>query len=266
MPVPRVHWQDLPTETRAAVEQHTGPVLEATTASAGMNSGIAATVRTADALLFVKGIPTDHPQARHQELEAAINPHLPPASPRILWRVQTGGWDLLGYERIAGRHADYAPSSPDLPLVTDALTELQRTRCPDLPIKRAEQRWSSYAGPAGVNQLAGDTLLHTDYAPDNILITDRAHIIDWAWPTLGAAWIDPAVLALRLMDAGHSAHSADKCAHQIPSWQTAPHDDVAAFSVANARLWDEIARSDPQPWKKSMARHAHDWLTYWRQH
>ncbi|WP_328766915.1 aminoglycoside phosphotransferase [Streptomyces sp. NBC_00286] len=228
-----------------------------------MNSGIAATLRTHDATLFVKGIPTDHPQARHQELEAAINPHLPAASPRLLWRVQTEGWDLLGYERIEGHHADYTPGSLDLPLITDALVELQHTPCPDLPIKRAEQRWSHYASPDCVEQLAGDTLLHTDFAWDNILITDRAHIIDWAWPTRGAAWIDPAVLILRLMNAGHSAPAADARARQIPSWQAAPRPAVRAFSEANARLWDEIARSDPQPWKKSMARHAHDWLTYW---
>ncbi|MFE9645334.1 aminoglycoside phosphotransferase [Streptomyces sp. NPDC006365] len=264
MPMPRIDWHDLPASTRAAVEQHTGAVLEASTARAGMNSGIAATLHTTDATLFVKGIPTDHAQARHQELEAAINPHLPNASPRLLWRVQTGGWDLLGYERIEGRHADYTPGSLDLPLVADALVELQQTPCPDLPIKKAEQRWSSYAGPAGVEQLAGDTLLHTDFAWDNILITDRAHIIDWAWPTLGAAWIDPAVFILRLMDAGHTAPDADACARQIPSWRTARRDAVTAFSEANARLWDEIANEDPQTWKKGMARHAHDWVTYWR--
>ncbi|MFC8199960.1 aminoglycoside phosphotransferase [Streptomyces sp. NPDC057298] len=264
MSMPRIHWHDLPAPTLAAVEQHTGAVLGATTATGGMNSGIAATLRTTDATLFVKGIPTDHPQARHQELEAAINPHLPAASPRLLWRVQTGGWDLLGYECIKGRHADYALGSPDLPLVAQALAELQQTSFADLPIKRAEQRWSNYSGPHGVELLAGETLLHTDFAPDNVLITDRAHIIDWAWPTLGAAWIDPAVLILRLMDASHTAPDADACARQIPSWRAAPHDAVAAFSEANARLWDEIANQDPQAWKKGMARHAHDWVTYWR--
>ncbi|MFF5582736.1 phosphotransferase family protein [Streptomyces hygroscopicus] len=264
MPVPRIHWHDLPAAALAAVEQHTGPVLEATTAMGGMNSGIAATLRTPAATLFVKGIPADHPQARHQAFEAAINPHLPTASPRLLWRVQEGGWDLLGYERIEGRHADYSPGSPDLPLVTRALAELQQTPCPDLSIKRADQRWSRYTDPGAVGQLAGDTLLHTDFAPDNVLIADRAHIIDWAWPTLGAAWIDPAVLVLRLLDAGHTAPGADAVARQVPSWEAAPRGAVAAFSEANARLWDEIARSDPQPWKKNMARHAHDWLTYWR--
>jgi hypothetical protein len=39
---------------------------------------------------------------------------------------------------------------------------------------------------------------------------------------------------------------------------------VTVFSAANANAWDEIAHSDPQDWKKNMARHAHDWVTYWR--
>ena len=265
MPVTRIHWDALPPGARHAVEQHVGRILHAKTASAGANSGIAATVHTADSTLFVKGVPTDHPQARTQQREAAINAHLPPASPRLLCHVQAAGWDLIGYEHLIGRHADYAPGSPDLPLVAAALVELQNTPCPDIELKRAEQRWAPYAGPAGVEQLAGDTLLHTDLAPHNVLVTDRAHLIDWAWPTRGAAWIDPAVLILRLMEAGHTAPAADAWTREhIPSWTSAPRSAVLAFSEANARTWDEIARNDPQDWKKDMSRYAHDWVTYWR--
>lgn len=265
MPVDRIHWDDLPLDARHAAEEQTGPILHAETAAAGANSGIAATVHTADSVLFVKGVPVDHPQARTQQREAEINPYLPASCPRLLWHVQAAGWDLIGYERIVGRHADYAPGSPDLPLVARALVDLQNTPCPPIELKLAEQRWSGYAGPAGVEQLAGDTLLHTDLAPHNMLMTDRAHLIDWAWPTRGAAWIDPAVLILRLMESGHTAEAADAWARgQFPSWAAAPHASISAFSEANARTWDEIARHDPQDWKKHMGRLAHDWMTYWR--
>ncbi|MEU9206914.1 aminoglycoside phosphotransferase [Streptomyces sp. NPDC048415] len=265
MPVDRIHWDDLPLAARNAVEQHTGPVVRAKTAAAGANSGIAATVHTADAILFVKGVPSDHPQARTQQREAAINPYLPPSCPRLLWHVQAAGWDLIGYERILGRHAEYTPGSPDLPLVARALVELQNIPCPDIELKRAEDRWSGYAGLAGIEQLVGDTLLHTDLAPHNMLITTRGHLIDWAWPTRGAAWIDPAVLILRLMEAGHSAPSADAWAReQFPTWAAAPDASVLAFSGANARTWDEIARNDPQVWKKNMSHLAHHWLNYWQ--
>lgn len=263
MPVDRIHWDELPLGARHAAEEQTGPILRAETAATGANSSIAATVHTADSVLFVKGAPIN--QARMQQREATINPYLPPSCPRLLWHVQAAGWDLIGYERIVGRHADYAPDSPDLPLVAGALVELQNTPCPDIDLKRAEDRWSGYAGPAGVEQLAGNTLLHTDLAPHNMLVTDRAHLIDWAWPTRGAAWIDPAVLILRLMEAGHPASTADAWARaQFPSWAAAPHASVAAFSEANARCWDEIARNDPQDWKKHMGLLAHDWVTYWR--
>ncbi|MGW0708176.1 aminoglycoside phosphotransferase [Streptomyces sp. NPDC002643] len=265
MPVDRIHWADLPPGARHAVEERIGRVLRAETAAAGANSGIAATVQTADSVLFVKGVPIHHPQARTQRREAAINPHLPSSCPRLLWHVQAAGWDLIGYERLVGRHADYRPGSPDLPLVAHALVELQNTPCPGIELKRAEDRWSGYAGAADVEQFAGTTLLHTDLAPHNMLVSDRAHLIDWAWPTRGAAWIDPAVLILRLMEAGHTASAADGWARaRFPSWAAAPHASVAAFSEANARCWDEIARNDPQSWKKHMGRLAHDWVTYWR--
>src|SRR5690349_17528575 len=100
MPVPRIHWADLPRAARNAVEQHTGPVLHARTADTGANSGLAATVQTADATLFVKGMPADHPQARTQRREAMINPYLPPSCPRLLWHVPAAGWDLIVYEHL----------------------------------------------------------------------------------------------------------------------------------------------------------------------
>ncbi|MFD4541419.1 hypothetical protein [Streptomyces bauhiniae] len=168
-------------------------------------------------------------------------------------------------EHLVSRHADYAPGSPDLSLIARALVELQDAPCPNIELKRAEDRWSGYAGPAGAGPFVGDTLLHTDLAPDNVLVNDRAHLVDWAWPTRGAAWIDPAVLILRLMDAGHTAEAADAWSRErFRSWATAPHAAVTAFGEANARTWDEIARNDPQNWKRRMALHAHAWLTYWR--
>ncbi|MEU4066577.1 aminoglycoside phosphotransferase [Streptomyces wedmorensis] len=264
MPVERAHWEDLPPTVRAAVEAHIGPVQHAHTVAAGVNSGIAAVLESPNGSVFLKGVPLDHPQIHTQRRETLINPYLPNTSPRILWHVEAEGWDLIGYERISGRHADYSPGSPDLPLVAAAVRELQSTECPEIGIKLAEDRWKTYAGPAGVEQLAGTALLHTDLAPHNVLVADRAHLIDWAWPTRGAAWIDPAVLILRLMEAGHSASDADAWARaQFTSWGAAPYDAVDAFSEANTHAWDEIAENDPQPWKRRMAQIAHEWLTYW---
>jgi hypothetical protein len=45
-----------------------------------------------------------------QDMEALINPYVADLSPRLLWRVQ-GEWDVLGFEVVDGRHADYRPGS-----------------------------------------------------------------------------------------------------------------------------------------------------------
>nr|WP_240673503.1 aminoglycoside phosphotransferase [Streptomyces sp. S10(2018)] len=253
----RRHFHDLPVEARQAIADKAGPVHAARTADGGLNSGIAAFLETDHGPVFVKGIPTDHPQAPAQRREAAINPHLPRARPRLYWHIEVAGWDLLGYEVLPGRHADYSPDSPDLPLVAAALAELQETTAPtDVPIKAAEQRWAAYAPPGSAALFSGDTLLHTDLAPHNLIVDDRAHIIDWAWPTRGAAWIDPAILILRLLEAGHTLVEADVFASRFSSWRAAPAEAKEAFAAANAAAWREIARADAAPWKAVMAAHA----------
>jgi hypothetical protein len=42
-------------------------------------------------------------------------------APRLLWHVDADGWNVLSFEHVAGRHADYSPGSPDLPKVIDAM-------------------------------------------------------------------------------------------------------------------------------------------------
>ncbi|MFD4261387.1 hypothetical protein ACFWR9_28105 [Streptomyces sp. NPDC058534] len=91
---------------------------------------------------------------------------------------------------------------------------------------------------------------------------DRAHIIDWAWPTRGAAWIDPAILILRLLEAGHTLVEADAFACRFPSWRTAPAEAKEAFASANAAAWKEIAHADSAPWKAAMAGHAIAFTTH----
>jgi thiamine kinase-like enzyme len=131
-------------------------------------------------------------------------------------------------------------------------------------VKRAEQRWAAYLdGDAARNLLAGEALLHTDFNPLNILIgAGTAWIIDWAWPTRGAAFIDPACLLLRLMLDGHTAAEAEAWAAQCDSWAAAPGEAIDTFALACARLYGEIARADPQPWKQCLAAAGHDWARH----
>ncbi|NUS16576.1 MAG: aminoglycoside phosphotransferase [Streptomyces sp.] len=258
MSMSRVPFEQLPADVRQAVADKTGAVRQAVTAPGGMNSGIASVLDTDSGPVFVKGIPTDHPQVAAQHREAAVAPHLPSSCPRLFWHLELDGWSLLGYEVIDGRHADYTPGSPDLPLVEAALAELQGTAAPsDIGIKRAVDRWAEYAPPGTLQHFEGDALLHTDFAPDNVLIAGgRARLVDWAWPTRGAAWIDPGALALRLMDAGHPVEAAVDFACRFPSWRSAAPEALAAFGTATASLWREIAGQDGSVWKRALAEHA----------
>lgn len=260
--MPRCHWEDLPEQARDAVAEHTGTVFAADTALGGRNSAIAATLTTRSGLVFVKGIATDHPQWVTQDREAAVNHLLPQSCPRLLWRVQAAGWDLLGYEHIAHpRHADYRPASPDLELIAAAVTELQDITVSDRPValKTARGRWGKRLSDPAV--LDGNTLLHTDLAPHNLLIADgRAYVIDWAWPTVGPAWIDPAMLILRMLQAGWNVGDAHLWARgRFSSWRDAAPGARAAFTRANAGVWAEISDADPgEGWKVRMASLAAD--------
>ncbi|MET8136674.1 aminoglycoside phosphotransferase [Streptomyces sp. NPDC005251] len=254
----RIPFEQLPADVRRAITDKTGAVHRALTAQGGMNSGIASVLETESGSVFVKGIPTDHPQVAAQHREATVAPHLPASCPRLYWHLESGGWSLLGWEVIDGRHADYRPASPDLPLVEAALTELQAVTAPaDVEIKCAVDRWADYAPPGTSHYFSGNALLHTDFAPDNVLIVDdRARIVDWAWPTRGAAWIDPGSLALRLMDAGHPVEAAVAFARRFPSWRDAEPEALVSFGAATAALWHEIADGDGTPWKLGMAERA----------
>jgi hypothetical protein len=62
----------------------------------------------------------------------------------------------------------------------------------------------------------------------------RPWIIDWVWPTRGAAFIDPACLLLRLILGGHTAANAETWAAQCDSWDAASDKAIDAFAFARA--------------------------------
>jgi hypothetical protein len=263
MAVERVHWECLPRETREAVECHTGTVWSARTVSEGMNSAVAAVLATESGPVFVKGLHRDYPRRWNQDMEAMINPYVCHLAPRLLWRVERE-WDVLGFEVVDGRHADYRPGSADLPKVAETMARLGEIGCPDAPVKRAEQRWRSYVDfPEELELLKGDRLLHTDYNPLNVLmVDDRALLIDWAWPTRGAGWIDPACLILRLIANGHSPESAEDEVAEVPAWRVAPVEGLTMFARACVRMWEEIAGDNPVKWTENMARAGRAWMRH----
>jgi hypothetical protein len=91
----------------------------------------------------------------------------------------------------------------------------------------------------------------------------RAWLIDWAWPTLGAGWTDPACWILRLMaSGGHTASEAERQASRLPAFQAADPAHIDLFAAANVRLWQEIAQPSTSAWTAKMAQAAQSWAAY----
>ncbi|MFA1546470.1 hypothetical protein [Actinomadura chokoriensis] len=230
-------------QTQALIEKHTGPVITARPVSEGFNSEIAVIINDTT---FVKGLRTDHPRAWTQERERRINPHIQNVSAPLRWTEITGGWDLNGFGFIDGRPASYEPSSLDLELIIAMMAHWPPA--PDgVELKRAEQRWSSYSDHS--EMFAGDWLSHTDWSPTNILIGSdkRAYMLDWAWPTRGARWIDPACWIVWLIACGHHPAQAQTWASNIPLFAAAPTDAVTAFAKAQVAMWEDIGDHAPHP-------------------
>lgn len=262
----RVAWADLPEPLTQAIEARTGRILSVRIPAAGQNSPLAAIIETADGAVFAKGMPSDHRQVVSQAREAAVAPLVHEISPALLWHVDEAGWNVLGYELAPGRHADYTPGSPDLDRLVLLMSALTDIKVPDAePFKRAEDRWRPYVDdPARAAIFSGSTLTHTDWTPDNVLVSpDRAWLIDWAWPTLGADWTDPACWVLRLMaSGGHTTVEAERHASRVPAFAAANPTHIDLFATANVRLWAEVAQSNPSAWTKHMAQAAREWSSY----
>jgi hypothetical protein len=247
-------------EARNLIEKETGPIRAVTEISEGRNSEISVIIRTDRDVTFVKGRKADHRQAWTQERERIINPLVRHVSPALKWSIVNADWDLLGFEYMPGDHADYSPGSLDIPKVMTVLRRLQEITCPGIEVKRADQRWASYTSSPDL--LAGASLLHTDWSPGNVLVSERAYLVDWAWPTRGAAWIDPACLVVWLIASGHTPRSAEAWAAQIPSWQSAPADSLDEFARVQALMWEGIAADSSEPWTNNLARASRLWTRY----
>ncbi|MGW0332272.1 aminoglycoside phosphotransferase [Streptomyces sp. NPDC003011] len=257
---------ELPPDALEVIQNVTGPVHDVEMVSAGYNSEIVARLHVDDGAVFVKGLSQDHPRVWTQQREADINPRTRGLAPALRWHIRERGWDLLVFEDLDGRHADYSPNSPDLELVLQAMWHLaSATPPPDLELKSMSQRMSAHVThPDDAWFFEGNVLLHTDWKPDNVLIVGgRARLVDWAWASSGPAWIDPALWVIWLIASGHSAAAAESLAAVHPSWNTTPVRRIDAFARAQQRLWEAISRDDhPDEWTHKLHAAARAWATY----
>ncbi len=88
----------------------------------------------------------------------------------------------------------------------------------------------------------GDTLVHGDIRADNVLLTDdgQVYLVDWAWASRGAQWIDVLLVALALATQGGPDPEAFIASD--PLLRATPAHDIDAFLVAAAGMWARAGR------------------------
>lgn len=228
----RIRWEELPEEVRGEISRRTDGLISAEPAAGG-SAEIALVLSTESAgRVFVKGT-----QGARNKIELRVQSFLPDIAPRLLWHAEASGYLLLAFEYTEGRPAVLAPGSRDLPLIALALSGLSRFTCPHLPVLPVEERWAPFADdPSPLLLIGGNNLVHTDLTAENFVIGDQLRIIDWAWPSTGAAWLDTASMVARLIQAGHHPQEAEEWAETVPAWRSAPRPAVTAYAEIRAAL------------------------------
>lgn len=288
----RETWAALPPTLRHAIEAETGPVVDTTPPTFGKSSEFSAKLHTARGDWFCKGVRTSRPYAWTHRNELAVGRDLPPQiAPALLFDIEQDGWLMLGFELAPGTHADLTPASRDLLPVRDLVAEIgaRLTPCPSSAKATLSERWADVPGWAELRDdrpddlhpwacdhldaladidtradLDGDTLVHFDLNPGNVLVHNgAARAIDWAWSARGPAWVDPAYLVVRLLHAGHTAEDAERWAHDIPAFAQAPNHLITAFAVRLAGAWESLARSPKaRDHARQLADTAREWAEY----
>lgn len=254
---------EIPPPVLDMIERRSGRILEADPATGGLHGAIAARVRTEVETLFVKGLPAGHHRVWTQGREAAINPHVHGIAPKLVWQAIDSNWHVLGFAHVEARHASWKPGTEDVEPMLDVMEELAGRPLPPVAVGRMTDRMRTYAESDELHLFDGSALLHTRWNPKNVLVRDGgARLVDWAWVSLGAAWIDPALWVLRLIAAGHEPEQAEFAASGHEAWRHASYEALWAFSRAQARRWDSIAAQSGDDSPKPMQQAARTWRDY----
>lgn len=250
-----------------AIRPHTGDIRHVRPTSRGNSSAATVLVTGSAGEFFVKAVP-NRPGGRRDSLvrEGLINPHVRPLAPAVLWQAETPDWVALGFEVIHARPADFTPGSADLPSIIDTLTRIAHLPVPEIAHGWHETRWDQWtANPAHAAWFRGDTLLYTDITPGNLLVASdgRVWAVDWAWPTRGAGWIDPACLVVQLIAAGHTPAEAESWAARCPAWAAADAQAIDAFAAATVNMHTTRAERRPgEDWLQAVAAAAQAWAAH----
>ncbi|GIM94417.1 phosphotransferase [Paractinoplanes toevensis] len=244
----RIDWTALPEAVTKEVADRVGGshIIPAT---AGDHAEIAATVTGTTGKVFVKAARTDF-GVRSLRFELRVSEAVSRShSPAVEWYFEAAGWLVVGFEHCEGPRADLSPGSPDLDLLGEALTVLSNTPAPDVPLLSPKGRLG-FEHPA----MDGDTLVHTDLGPANLIVTPRGlRIVDWAMAAKAAPWVEPAMLAPWLIGAGHAPEQAERWLALQPAWREADPGVLNYFAMRNAQKWASKSAGSTAAWMHDLA-------------
>jgi Ser/Thr protein kinase RdoA (MazF antagonist) len=267
-------FDDLPASARAAVEHLAGgPIVEARNCPGGFSPGMASRLTRADGhRVFVKAMDADAwPfEAVHYRTEARIAAALPPTvpAPRLLGTLDDGHWVILAFEHVDGAEPAQPWHPDDLERVAGAVQDLERAATPS-PVALARDHprlggWADLAGDrrrlarlpehsawaaahlaglirleeAGLAAAQGDSLVHFDLYPHNVLLTPgrpaRVVFVDWPHARLGAAVVDLVTVLISAAADGIDPEPALRHCAAAPDAVTAVLAAHAGFMFAGA--------------------------------
>jgi aminoglycoside phosphotransferase (APT) family kinase protein len=267
----------VPAHVRDAVDNSLGsPIVSATTQLGGFSPGAAVRVVCADGRrAFVKAVGSalnpDTPDLNRAEIVALqVLPGAFPA-PRLLASYDDGDWVALVLEDIDGRRPDLPWTHADAEAVATTLAALAATRAHEALSSFADtvlmlSAWDDVAAntdgiaPALVDRLPemlaaqalagevtqGDALVHWDARADNVLIRDgQAVLLDWAWASRGAPWLDSLLLCVDLEIQG--GPPPDEFLPTLPVMRDVPAAHLRAVLACLIGVWAERARRPAPP-------------------
>jgi len=254
----RSDWIALPEGVMTGIADRVGGT-DAIPASSGDHAEIAATVTGQCGTVFVKAASSEL-GVRSLRYELLASKAVDQAySPAVEWQFESDGWLVVGFEHVDGPHADLSPGSPDLDLLGATLKELGETPAPGC------QSWFSPVARLGFAHPAmdGDMLVHTDLNPANLIVTPQGlRIVDWAWVTRAAPWVELALLVQWLIGSGHTPEQAEEWLVRYPAWSATDPEVLDDFASRNAAKWSLKARQGTAGWIHDLAVWTGQWSAY----
>ncbi|MFI7600456.1 phosphotransferase [Actinoplanes sp. NPDC049681] len=250
----RTDWTALPATVTTKIAERVGGT-RITPSSTGDHAEIAATVGGPHTKVFVKAASSDL-GVRSLRYELLVSEAVDRSySPAVEWHFETDGWLVVGFEQLDGPHADLSPGSRHLDLLAAVVDDLSRT--PALG-----STWFTPATRLGFSHpvAEGQMLVHTDLNPANLIVTSSGlRVVDWAYATKAAPWLELALLAQWLIGSGHTPEQADKWLTQFPAWGTTDPEAIDDLASRSASKWSAKAHGSTDKWIRDLA----DWTGRW---